>query len=240
MITPTSEGTNGYGSIMGTTGNLSGGISDAFYTTDVTVTAFNSNNNSYSVNGSSQNYKIGDPRVAAGSSWSLNNYLYGRRNGNNQTRAWDNPEKIMLASDAVNERNMIAPHFLISSALNAMASGSTMWGGSYNYRVTFDNAKKRGATYQEAGYPAGRWRLPTEAEIAFIIARQNDGTLPILFAQGSNYWCASGLITAGTNSITRANYSNSTQESCRFVYDLWYWGDTAMSSNQYHPNQHEH
>lgn len=238
MITSQRQGTNGYGSILGNSDNLSGGISGDFYTTDVTVTAFSNNNNTFVVSGSTQKYKIGDPRVAAGN-WSLNEYLYGRYEDYwdeyNLTRAWDSPEKILIGSNAANERNMIAPHFLVSSALNAMATGY-----GYNYQVTFANAQKRAATYQEAGYPAGRWRLPTEAEIAFIIARQNDGTLPILYAQDSEYWCASGLITAGTNSISRATYNSSTQGPARFVYDLWYWGDEPMSSNQYHPNQHEH
>lgn len=238
-ITSGTNGTNGYGSIMGDASNLSGGISDAFYTTDVTVTAFSSNNNTFIVSGSTQKYKIGDPRVAAGN-WSLNEYLYGMTTETyygyqyevEGTRAWENPEMILIGSNATNERNMIAPHFLVSSALNAMSVRDG--------QVTFANARKRAATYQEAGYPAGRWRLPTEAEIAFIIARQNDGTLPILYAQDTNYWCASGLITAGTNSISRANSGTNTTGPARFVYDLWYWGDVPMSSNQYHPNQHEH
>ncbi len=246
-ISGESSGTNGYGSVFGK-GTLSGNISSNFYTTDVTVTAFSSTNNTYEVDGSSKEYKIGDPRVKASTvypTFSLNNYLYG----NNQTRSWSNAGDILICSQSDNIKTVIAPHILISSSLNAMGTNQN---NNSPHALTFDNAVKRAATYQEAGYPAGRWRLPTEAEVAFIISRQNDGTIPILFAKGSDYWCASGLITAGTNSVSTKTYSSTATYSARFVYDLWYWGDkpldkadktnpnaTPLSTNVYHPNQHE-
>lgn len=236
-ISSDQEGTNGYGTVFGA-GNLSGSISTDFYTTDITVTAFSSTNNYYTVNGNKVYYKIGDPRVPASqhyNNWSLNQYLYDYSNYyGDRTRAWESASSILICSQETNDRSLISPRFLISSALNSMADPY----------ITFENAVKRAATYQEAGYPAGRWRLPTEAEIAFIIARQADGSLPILYAQNSTYWAGSGRIVntppAGSTAISFSNASSGHTDSCRFVYDLWYWGDDTMSTNQYHPNQHEH
>jgi hypothetical protein len=105
--------------------------------------------------------------------------------------------------------------------------------------TTFSAIVHRAATYQEAGYPAGRWRLPTEAEIAFIMDRQTDGVIPTLFARtsGSYYWAASGRYYDAKNN-TFETATSSTTASCRFVYDTWYWGSTAAATNVYHPNGH--
>jgi len=138
----------------------------------------------------------------------------------------------LITSQSEDDRNIIAPKILICSALNSMLT---------TYSVTFDYAVKRGATYQEAGYPAGRWRLPSEAEVAFIVARQRDGVIPNLFAEGSTYWTGSGrLVTIPTSgdSITFSDPSDGETQSCRFVYDLWYWGDDPAATNVYHPNGH--
>ena len=124
-----------------------------------------------------------------------------------------------------------------------------------NESITFENAVKRGATYQEAGYPAGRWRLPTEAEMAFIVARQREGIIPTLYATNSSYWSGSGrelAISGTTLNFTNPSGDNTTH-SMRFVYDLWYWGDqpvdktdktnpdaTPLATNGYHANQHEY
>lgn len=238
QISNGTSGTNGYGSITDGMGDMSG-ISTNYYTTDIKVTAFSETNKTYTANGETVNYMIGDPRKKASevypseASWSswLHNYL-----ANNTTYGtWTNAENIKICSQAPVDRNVIAPHFLVSSALNAMAVS----GG----QVTFANAVKRAATYQEAGYPAGRWRLPTEAEIAFIIARQSDGTIPILYAKNTDYWSGSGRLAnagdTGNKDIAFTNpSSDDVQTSCRFVYDLWYWGETPQTSNVYHPNQH--
>ena len=126
---------------------------------------------------------------------------------------------------------MIAPHFLVSSALNA--NGGLSW----------DQVVKRAATYQEAGYPAGRWRLPTEAEMAFIVARQKDGTIPALYATDTQYWSGSGrvmnMVSSTANNLVFRDRTSSDNLSVRFVYDLWFWGnEPASPTNQYHPNGH--
>ena len=231
------SGTNGYGTVTDGTGNMSG-ISTNFYTTDITVTAFNSSNDHYTANGETVYYMIGDPRKKASEVYpsvaNWNNWLHNYLANNAANGTWTNAGNILICSQSEADRNVIAPRFLVSSALNAMATQGGM--------VTFENAVKRAATYQETGYPAGRWRLPTEAEIAFIIARQNDGTLPILYAANSDYWAGSGRLaqtgSTGNTNITFSNASATTTQSCRFVYDLWYWGETKQSTNVYHANQH--
>ena len=231
-----------YGTILATTNNMNSSISANFFTTEINVSAFNANNHTYVANNAEIEYRIGDPRVKAGTDvsaggygdWSLANYLAW--NGGQTTTAWTNPGDILICSMRESDRNLIAPRFLISSALNA------------NTGLNWEQAIKRGATYQEAGYPAGRWRLPSEAEIAFIVARQRDGVIPNLYATNTYYWAGSGrLVYVPTNqSDPIAFYSEAEAQtqsgdetfSCRFVYDLWFWGDTPAASNAYHPNGH--
>ncbi|MBQ6016020.1 MAG: hypothetical protein IJL22_06950 [Bacteroidales bacterium] len=235
---------SGYGSVLVTTDNMNTSISTNFFTTEINLSAFNSSNHTYLSNGQSVEYRIGDPRVKAsanttdggyGSGWSLNGYLYW--NGSQErTQAWTNPGDILICSMREKDRSLISPRFLISSALNA------------NTGLTWEQVVKRGATYQEAGYPAGRWRLPSEAEIAFIVARQRDGVIPNLYATNTFYWAGSGrlvYVPADANAsisfyttTEAASQTSDTTFSCRFVYDLWYWGDTPSTSNEYHANGH--
>ena len=233
--------TGTYGTIMGSTSGLDSSIDRNFYTTEISVSSFNSSNDYFIANNEEIHYRIGDPRVPSSThysgteSWTyyskFYDYLY--YNGSNTTElfaAWNDPENILITSQSVDARSIIAPKFLVSSALNA------------NTGLTFEQAVKRGATYQEAGYPAGRWRLPTEAEIAFIVARQKEGSIPTLYATNSDYWSGSGRLvyipTSATAAITFSNPASGTTKSCRFVYDLWYWGDEPAATNVYHPNGH--
>jgi hypothetical protein len=236
---------SGYGTVMKNYSNVSGSI-NCTYITDIHVTAFNNTNNSYTVTGEApKKYKIGDPRIKAssasitGSSWNVNPYLTGEtgREWNynkgwiyqytQYTAAWSLPENILVTSQNSVDQNILAPEFYISSSWNAMVQNK------------FATIVYRAATYQEAGYPAGRWRLPTEAEIAFIRDMQERGKIPTLFsaATGSYYWAASGRYydSAAKRFVTA---SANTTASCRFVYDTWYWGSTAAATNVYHPNGH--
>lgn len=233
--------TGTYGTIMGSINNLSSSIDRNFYTTLVSVTSFNDSNDYYVANGEDIHYRIGDPRVpsvthySGANSWTDDDnffdYMYYNGNTTERYAAWSDPENILIASQSEDGRSIIAPKFLVSSALNA------------NTGLTFSEAVRRGATYQEAGYPAGRWRLPSEAEIAFIVARQRDGVIPVLYATGSYYWSGSGRLvyipTSSTAAITFAAPATADgTNSCRFVYDLWYWGDESAATNVYHPNGH--
>lgn len=228
--------------------------------TEITVTSFNRNNAHYSVGGSTLYYKIGDPRVAAGySSNDLEPYLttqtrqgsgyyyyYYRSYNTNYyditTTPWTKASSIKKASESDAAQTIIAPQFFISSGWNSSTS------------VSFENAQKRAATYQEAGYSAGRWRLPTEAEIMFITARQREGVIPTLFGSNAPYWAASGRVyfdgafydadhVRSTNGSSYAyggyvyasGLSGNGTAYMRFAYDTWYWGDKPGDVNSYHP-----
>ena len=215
-----------------------GGLT-TFYTTEIRISSFNTGNNtySYSYNGTVYNevYRIGDPRKTTeevyNSSWSLYPYLYYNNTAQGATADWQEPLKILTTSQSAEDQNIVAPKFLVSSSLNAMLTTGL---------PTFDQAVSRAAVYQEAGYPAGRWRIPTEAEMAFIVARQQDGTIPDLYVAGSDYWSGSGrlmTVSSSGTSITLKN-GNNDKQSVRFVYDLWYWGDEPSTTNVYHPNGH--
>lgn len=115
----------------------------------------------------------------------------------------------------------IAPKFRIASSF-----GSTQ-------PMTFENAQRRCASYQEDGYPAGRWRLPTVAEIMYMAQLTTDGLIPRLLGSdtGSNsdYWCNSGYVTvpSGDSSASPSSSTGKTgTKYTRCVYDEWYWEDT--------------
>lgn len=224
-----------YGSMVKALAQTSGGIVNNSIT-EITVTSFNSNNGFYEANGTKYYYQIGDPRTNANySSSDLEPYLSNQEYG--PYRIWvgyryytfdyrltltswgDNAPKIKKASDT---KTIIAPQFFVSSGWNSSTS------------VSFTDAQKRAATYQEAGYSAGRWRLPTEAEIMFITARQREGVIPVLFAMdsSSNYWASSGRLYRNGQFY---NASTNAQGYMRFVYDTWYWGATPGAANYYHP-----
>lgn len=115
-------------------------------------------------------------------------------------------------------KNVIAPLFRVASS----------YGKSQN--MTYDNARRRCASYQEDGYPAGRWRLPTMAEVLYITTLSQKGMIPELFtfdsskALDESYWCASGKIDGvyGTPTYYSGTSGN---RWIRCVYDEWYWGE---------------
>ena len=114
--------------------------------------------------------------------------------------------------------NAIAPQFKIASS-----AGASLYSSPDQSRMTYEQAKRRCASYQEDGYPAGRWRIPTDAEIRFVISLSNKSKIPSLF--GGTYWAASGakLDDEGEETVTNNG------ASVRCVYDSWYWGDEPMS-----------
>jgi hypothetical protein len=106
-----------------------------------------------------------------------------------------------------------------------------------SYSVTHDTdskdlAEKRCASYQEDGYPAGRWRLPTYAEAAFIVGLSNELKIPRLFNNNTRYWCAHGQFLPTTSGVTLNGNSGNSASSVRCVYDEWYWGSEQLPENQ--------
>ena len=86
-------------------------------------------------------------------------------------------------------------------------------------------------SYQEDGYPAGRWRMPTKAEYEFIVYQSHKGRIPTLFDTKADYWCAHGYgmpnnngeITMNGNVNNNGELSREGGASIRCVYDEWYW-----------------
>ena len=116
---------------------------------------------------------------------------------------------------------MISPEFLIASSYGAVNS---------NYYFNYDQAQKRCASYQEDGYPAGRWRMPTEAEVKFMmgLSESTPAKIPSLFYFAANndpgYWCANGKLLKNNNGIYLST-TDTRNTSVRCVYDIWYWGE---------------
>lgn len=127
-------------------------------------------------------------------------------------------------------KDMIAPKFRIASGYAVLSTGA-------NDSRYLEALKMRCASYQEDGYPAGRWRLPTKAEFEFIITQTNKGRLPDIYKDGSTYWCAHGPGTiSGTNVSVNENVTsitgNNNGYSARCVYDEWYWTDKLETETQ--------
>ena len=163
-------------------------------------------------------YIIGDPRVRKSNTYGV-------------TWANDPSGKTLTnyypTSTDPNAYQVIAPKFRISSKL-AGYSHSSPQGAAY-----------RCASYQEAGYPAGRWRLPTTAEVLFVIRLQEKGAIESLFHGGRSYASATDNIKNNDNTFTLTKghdgYDNNNTLSVRCVYDEWYWGSEkeAKSNNSY-------
>ena len=180
--------------------------------------------NTYRSNGELKNFASQgcDPMVAP--------RLYGNSTTGTISYYYPSDESNGVGSKA----HMIAPKIRIASG---NAAGSTM------SRV---RARRRCASYQEAGYPAGRWRLPTQAEVAFIAGLSGKGKIPLLFINLNpnstspyGYWTAQGAFAIAPNDL---NYKGVDYKSgdlvpvwdekdvetnpghyVRCVYDEWYW-----------------
>lgn len=107
--------------------------------------------------------------------------------------------------------NMLAPSYRIASKHGGIEFGN----------LNFEQAKWRCATYQEDGFPAGRWRLPTKGEIKFISQLSANKIFTYLFSN-SVYWSANGAIQVSDGTVKDSDTKNALT---RCVYDSWYWGD---------------
>ena len=211
------------------------------------VSGFNANNTNANPNmyvitttrfSSDSDFFIGDPRQSANDTSLINETHDG---GNS---IWVNTKALgsttnrklmyyyptvrdMTGSDNTNPAhfatgNMVAPQIRVASSYS-VTSGPLS---------SIDAAEKRCAAYQEDGFPAGRWRLPTYAEAAFIVSLSNELKIPRLFSNGYYYWCAHGEFLPSTTGVTLRNVNNPTAYSVRCVYDEWYWGSEQLPENQ--------
>ena len=121
--------------------------------------------------------------------------------------------------------NYIAPKFRIASPYSGPGTSGVPG-------CEYINMLRRCATYQEAGLPAGRWRLPTMSEIIYVFELQKQNALPAIFSsQSSGYWCSTGALqikdTNGSADYTLiTNKFSDGEYSVRCVYDEWYWENT--------------
>lgn len=135
----------------------------------------------------------------------------------------------------------IAPKFRICSS----------YAGT-NWVLNRELSRRRAAAYQELGYAAGRWRLPTFGEVKFIMQLAAQFKIPRLFGTYGNtlatatqansswwYWCANGLVHVPGKGVIDTpptlpgdpEYMPHSYTDCqraRFVYDEWYWGKADL------------
>ena len=186
------------------------------------LTASNKNPNMYVITTTAlpmnSDYIIGDPRVEA-----IDNNL-GDNNNNWSITAQNRKLLYYYPTDNTDKtRNMVAPKFRIASSYGVTNSKS------------YNEMRKRCASYQEDGYPAGRWRMPTHAELEYIVKLSAEGKIPKLFnddqdSTTGDYFCAHGVSypkRAGT--VTTLALDNE-KHAVRCVYDEWYWTNTCQKT----------
>lgn len=229
-------GTSDYGGVHGLTGQ-------------------NQNPNRYIISATaltSDKYVIGDPRLTV-----VNNALTGTNITTASTGAgtWSDVSRYNLYNDGKTSYNQNGGNYWYgtryyrlqfyhpteeSNRTINMISPQYMIASSYGVTTAINkqNARRRCASYQEDGYPAGRWRLPTAAEVEYAVQLSAWKKIPVLFGNvpntgtsTTNYWSANGRVEVtydtngnGTvNTYTTANIDNTYYVRC--VYDTWYWTD---------------
>jgi len=176
---------------------------------------------------SDSNYIVGDPREKDVNNLPMSSDNEWRASakpidgGNNRYLLYYHP-----TDDSEASMYIISPEFQIASNY-----------GTCNPNH-YDDAQRRCASYQEDGYPAGRWRVPTRAEVEYMITLSQKTLIPQLFTpdniSGGGYWCNSGVIyplndDAGTvvyQDFATAEPNHYNMNWVRCVYDNWFWDNT--------------
>lgn len=202
------------GKAVGTDGN-----DPMMYMNIISISAFSKDNTFVYSDGDEKEYIIGDPRVRSSNLLGIGNDTEEvKKNAAGWIKATDVTEKVRnlehyypTESEGDNSYQVIAPKFRIASKL-----------GGYS-ECDADGAALRCASYQEDGFPAGRWRLPTTAEILFIVELQKQGKIKALFYGGNTYSSATDKIKVNNDNSYEWNNA-ATKPSVRCVYDDWFWG----------------
>lgn len=171
----------------------------------------NENPNQYTIYITS--FDIGDTQVI-GDPRDENSYDFSYRNG--VYLDVDN-YKATKTSDV---DRVIVPAYKVASS----------WG--VTQPLEYEYAVQRCASYQENGYAAGRWRIPTKAEVEFIVNLSENKKIPLLFGGGSSntdYWVSSGKY----NTSNGYSEGRNGEAYVRCVYDVWYWSNKKLTN----PNQ---
>ena len=200
----------------------------------ISISAFNENNYMFAYNNNKikdTQYIIGDPRVRSSNKLGVpddTNQVKQDATGwikaTDVTGAERNLQYYYPTSTEANSYQVIAPKFRIASKLGGYSNCSPK------------GAALRCASYQEHGFPAGRWRLPTTAEILYIIELQRLEKIQQLFYGGNTYFSATDRVKANSdNTYTLTTGIGTSNASVRCVYDDWYWGSEreAQPNNSY-------
>ena len=201
------------GKAVGTDGN-----DPMMYMNIISISAFSKDNTFVYSDGDKKEYIIGDPRERTPNKLGVGDDTEEvKKNADGWIKATDvtgtvrNLQYYYPTSAEANSYQVIAPKFRIASKL-----------GGYS-ECDADGAALRCASYQEDGFPAGRWRLPTTAEILFIVELQNQKKIKALFYGGNTYASATDKIQVNNDNTYEWN-NKATKPSVRCVYDDWFWG----------------
>lgn len=123
-------------------------------------------------------------------------------------------------------KNLVAPEFKVASSC-----GTYKHGDSRIYAET--SGYYRCAGYQEAGYPAGRWRIPTPAELNVIGRLCAEGKVASIFINGVKYMSSDGPYTFNSSNGTFEKSDDAYSGSIRCVYDSWYWKDKVKDTTDF-------
>lgn len=195
------------------------------------------------------NYVLADPR-----SMSIENKLLeGSTNWSASVQDINNTKRQLTyyypVDPNISKKTFVAPKLRIASQWG-MTDGTSGTVNNQTYTLDYDNATRRCASYQENGRPAGRWRLPTVAEIKFIAELSRLKFIPTLFGNWAfkdngdpwvySYFCATGVVRV--TAIKDKNDEYKLEEannlisgdvtSVRCVYDEWYWGNDTLVESQ--------
>ena len=221
----------GYLSINNERVGKAAGDDDNTYMHVISISAFSKDNTFVYLNNQKKQYVIGDPRERESNKLGINNDKNNTANVNTanpgnatNTSGWIQATDVNgtvrnleyyypTESEEDNSYQVIAPKFRIASKLGGYSNCSPK------------GAALRCASYQEHGFPAGRWRLPTTAEILYIIELQRLQKIQQLFYGGNTYFSATDRVTANSdNTYTLTEGIGTSNNSVRCVYDEWYWG----------------
>ena len=154
----------------------------------------NNNPNKYRISSSildsSLGFIIGDPRTDVVDNPSYTFESASAIDGSTRTLTYYYPTDHDPSNEAQSRTyNMVAPSFINASSF-----------GKCGPSLTYDEAVRRCAAYQEDGYPAGRWRVPSKAEIQYVSTLSSHSLIPQLYNNttdigvGTHYWSAHGVI----------------------------------------------
>ena len=224
---------NNYLTIAGKRVGKAVGQDASTYMNVISISAFNDKNYTFVyLNNQDKEYIIGDPRVRSSNKLGIgDDDTEVKQNANGWIKATDVNGNVRsleyyypTSSIEPNSYQVIAPKFRIASKLGGYSDCHP------------DGAALRCASYQEHGFPAGRWRLPTTAEILFIVELQKQNKIKALFYGGNTYFSATDRVKVNdNNSYDLTEGIGSSNASVRCVYDEWYWGSEreAIKNSNY-------